>query len=111
MSTTLYTDSIDNVERADHDRYGLTLLAERVEFDHDEFGAVIPIATADEFRKFIARWTWNDPNGTFNVEGIAEGDGALKYTDTEGNAWTWTVAGMSNGQPVYRITGFGQWFI
>lgn len=116
----LYTDDLDVCERADHDILGLNLLAARVEYDHDEFGAIVPIVTAREFRSHISRWAANDHNGTFNPDGISEGDGALVYEDTEGNRWVWQVRGIAReidhvhpsdiGKPIYRLAQFGGWY-
>ncbi|WPH57875.1 hypothetical protein [Mycobacterium phage WXIN] len=118
--TVLYSEDVDACERSDYDRYGLNLLAARVEYDHDEYGAIVPIVTTREFRSFISASASNDRNSTYNPNGIAEGDGALVYTDTEGDRWVWHVAGIARkcddvhasdiGKPVYRITGFGGWY-
>jgi hypothetical protein len=68
-----------------------------------------PVATGAEFRRFIAAWARNDPNGTWNSDGIAEGDGALVYEDECGR-YVWPVAEMASGVPLYTITGMGDWY-
>mgnify|MGYP002621301590 CR=1 FL=1 len=105
----LYVDDMDACERADHDRYGLALTADRI--DYDESGNIVPIITAEEWRAFVRAWRWNDPNGTHNPNGITVGDGALMYTDTEGFRCVWSVVGMrADGQPLYRIDNYGIWY-
>ncbi len=88
--------------------------SEKLEFDHLALHSVTsnkwPIApevTADEFRRFIGAWAANDGNGTFNPEGVQEGDGALVYTDSEGNRDVFEVCGMFEGKPVYAIWDWG----
>ena len=102
------------------DRVGLYLLAARVEYDHDEYGAIVPLVTERQFRSYISVSAANDGNGIYNPDGIVEGDGALRYTDDDGNTWVWQVAGIVRngddchpdeiGKAMYRITGFGGWY-
>ncbi|MGV0070034.1 hypothetical protein ACRU44_20120 [Mycobacterium colombiense] len=88
--------------------------SEKQEFDYLALHSVTsnqwpkaPEVTADEFRRFISAWADNDHNGTFNPDGIEEGDGALFYTDNEGTREMFKVCGMFEGKPVYAIWDWG----
>ena len=91
------------VEDRDEQVDALALHAERI--DGTWNGFPIPVATGQEFARFIAAWKWNDPNGSWGS--VVEGDGALVFDDTEGIRETWCVCGMNAaGQPLYRIDGW-----
>ena len=101
----VYIDTdLDACERSDHERYGLTLNAVRLAEPWNGF--VVPVVTASEFRRFVSRWAWNDPNGTWNPDGIREGDGALIYDDGENEPDVWTVVGMDDGTALYALSGW-----
>lgn len=68
-----------------------------------------PIVTASAFRRFIAAWAANDPNGTWDVSGIAEGDGVLVYDDEVGRH-LFPVVGVTDGAgPLYRLPADWGW--
>lgn len=69
-------------------------------------GFAMPAATAAEFRRFIAAWRSNDPNGMWHGE-IFEADGALIYRDADEDIEdVFTVCGMVDGVPVYDLSGW-----
>lgn len=85
---------------------------ERDGFEHLALHAVrldpapsTPVATAAEFRRFIGAHHANDRNGTWDPAGIAEGDGALIYTDECGRE-VWPVVDIVDGAPVYAVAGW-----
>jgi hypothetical protein len=68
---------------------------------------LVPWATAAEFRRFIAAWARNDPNGTWCPNGITEADGALIYECGELGRDVWCVAGVDDaGTPCYALRGW-----
>ena len=64
-----------------------------------------PLVTAAEFKRWITVWHDVDPNGTWNPDGIAEGDGALVYEDECGKD-VWPVVGIDDGTPLYAMSGW-----
>lgn len=103
MTTLVWFDSVDASERVE----SLALHAHSIA-GYRWNGFLIPNATAAEWRRFIAAWQANDPNGTWNVAGISEHDGALFYVDGDGNEDAWrTVTGTAdNGEPLYAFDGW-----
>jgi hypothetical protein len=65
-----------------------------------------PVATADDFADFIARWSINDPHGTWG-EARETPDG-LRYEDTEGSdPETFPkIAVSEDGRALYDLTGW-----
>lgn len=64
-----------------------------------------PVVSAAQFGAFISQWAANDPNGTWNPSGVAEGDGALVYTDEAGRE-VWPVVDIVDGAAVYAVYGW-----
>lgn len=68
---------------------------------------VLPVVTATEFRSFVSAWQSNDPDGTWNTDGVTERSGELVYVDTEGNVDIWHADGHDeSGAALYGITGW-----
>lgn len=71
-------------------------------------GFPTPIATAAEFKRFISEWRANDPNGTWNPNGIAVVGRFLVYDDGEyDDLQSWQqVDTDDDGNPVYALSGW-----
>ena len=101
--TLVYFDTMAADERAGNDH--LALHAVRLDAQSD--GTTVPVVSAAEFARFISAWSRNDPNGTWNPAGIAEGDGALIYDDECGRDM-WRVVGIAaDGAALYGIDWSG----
>lgn len=73
-------------------------------------GWVVPVVTADEFRRFIASNASNDPRGAWNSESVVEIDGMLRYAglDYAPDEWEeWLPFGTDeHGATTYAIDGW-----
>lgn len=104
----VYLDTFDVFDRNDYPPAELALCAAAVHITSgaDDPDWLVPWVTAAEFRRFIGAWKRNDPNGTWNPDGIAEGDGALVYSCEVGRD-VFAVAGRdAHGAPLYALRGW-----
>jgi hypothetical protein len=99
MTVTCHIDTFDRDELPDD------MLLHAARIDGAWNGFPVPVATAAEFRRVIAALARNDPNGTWTVEHIAEGDGALIYEDECGRS-VWAVVDVVDGAPAYALHGW-----
>lgn len=71
-------------------------------------GCAVPITTAAEFKRFIAAWEANDPNGSWRAEGVTEFGGKLIFDDAEHDEpeeWD-TVGTDAAGNALYSLDGW-----
>lgn len=108
MPRLVYLDTFDVFDPADYPPAELALNASdvRIQSGADDPDWLVPWVKAAEFRRFIGAWARNDPNGTWNPDGIAEGDGALIYACELGRD-VFAVAGLDErGVPLYALRGW-----
>lgn len=99
----------DGTDQWDSD--ALALHAVRVE-EMNWNGFAVPVVSAAEFRRFIGARAHNDPNGTWDPDGVVDGDGALIYRDEANeDGDTWSVVGVHRGEPVYAVDGWMWWTV
>ena len=70
-------------------------------------GLPVPLVSAVEFRAFIEAWRRNDPNGSWNTNGVMVIGSELVYSDGEGYDDSWPVYGYDdNGVALYALSGW-----
>ncbi|MCM3662510.1 hypothetical protein M3148_16150 [Georgenia satyanarayanai] len=69
-------------------------------------GFIVPLATADSFRAFVAAWKLVDPHGPWRLEGVrTEGD-RLVYEDRDGAVDYWVAGGTEDRATTYELDGW-----